>query len=500
MKEKLKGKISKYKIIIGIVFIIIFIVLLLLIMSPNNKIIQKIFNINYQELGEQELITIDVEKKNKEGNTFYMLAKFISNDTTNKIKKIQCIEENNDITIGKDGKSIIAVDFTVTTENKLKTYRVTTSKGNVIEKQIGIVPVESITLNYDSISLGVIGSKQLKVTVLPQNSDSDVEWISEDTNIATVSNTGLVTRVNTGETNIICRALDGSNMQAVCFAKMTDANAIYTKADLAAIGNNLKGEYILMDDIDCTNSWTPIGDGNNYTFRGKLDGNGHKIYNINAPIFFTINYESEIKNLKIEASIDADDVRQGALAKYAYQRDSKGATVTCVGVTGYVKGNSLVAGLVGNGYAGKDCTLVKDCYVRADITCKTSDYDGAGFIAGNGIGGSGIMPTCINCYFIGTINGATKRIGPIINAGNENQLSNSNITNCFYNTDKYTLPVPSNGGTGINTSQFANKQTFIDAGWDFTRTWIMTEDGYPELRVLLDEDEITRLESLDINN
>ena len=62
---------------------------------------------------------------------------------------------------------------------------------------IGIPNPESITLDKSSISLTTIGqTEQLTATIEPTISDHSVTWSSDDTTIATVSTTGLVTCVN----------------------------------------------------------------------------------------------------------------------------------------------------------------------------------------------------------------------------------------------------------------------------------------------------------------
>lgn len=66
------------------------------------------------------------------------------------------------------------------------------------------IPVESITLNQEQITLEKKQTAQLVATVLPEDADDKtVTWTSEDSNIATVDDKGLVTGVAAGETKII---------------------------------------------------------------------------------------------------------------------------------------------------------------------------------------------------------------------------------------------------------------------------------------------------------
>ncbi len=70
---------------------------------------------------------------------------------------------------------------------------------------------------------------------------------------------------------------------AVMLAGATTALAatrITTRAELAAIANDLAGAYELGCDIDLAGEpWTPIGN-NFHKFTGSLDGCGHVISNL----------------------------------------------------------------------------------------------------------------------------------------------------------------------------------------------------------------------------
>ena len=70
---------------------------------------------------------------------------------------------------------------------------------------------------------------------------------------------------------------------------------IGTAADLAAaIADNPSGTYTLTADIDCA-GWATV-DG----FSGTLDGQGHKIVNLDAPLFGTITGDIAISNIVVK--------------------------------------------------------------------------------------------------------------------------------------------------------------------------------------------------------
>ncbi len=78
------------------------------------------------------------------------------------------------------------------------------------------VPINGISLNETDITLTKDNpQKQLEVTFDPINASyKDIEWSSDDENVATVDENGLVTRVGDGETVITATTVSG--IKAVC--------------------------------------------------------------------------------------------------------------------------------------------------------------------------------------------------------------------------------------------------------------------------------------------
>lgn len=81
--------------------------------------------------------------------------------------------------------------------------------------------VASISLSSERITLGEQGTKQLTATVLPENAfDTSVKWISENSEVAVVSESGLVTAVGKGETTVRAVSSD-EEIFAVCTVVVT---------------------------------------------------------------------------------------------------------------------------------------------------------------------------------------------------------------------------------------------------------------------------------------
>lgn len=124
-----------------------------------------------------------------------------------------------------------------------------------------------------------------------------------------------------------------------------DASAvrINTPEDLIAIANNMYGSYVLANDIDMSGySWTPIGKSLSSPFYGKLDGQGHKIINLNI----NISINSASLNSPAHA-VGLFGVCSGAVIKNI---DFENASVSVSNSSGYEYTNVKIEGR--NIYAG----------------------------------------------------------------------------------------------------------------------------------------------------
>ena len=75
---------------------------------------------------------------------------------------------------------------------------------------------ESIQLNVTTAGLNEGATLQLTATVLPESSDKNVLWASNNPSVATVDNNGLVTTHSVGTATITAITTDGSNLSASC--------------------------------------------------------------------------------------------------------------------------------------------------------------------------------------------------------------------------------------------------------------------------------------------
>ena len=192
---------------------------------------------------------------------------------------------------------------------------------------------------------------------------------------------------------------------------------VATAEDLAAIKNNLSGNYVLVADIDLSGyeNWEPIGafqplsdapeDAEiphpDYAFTGRFDGNGHTISNLTitsgpmmgAGLFGCVSGtergEAYIGNFTLENV----NVTGCYLVGGAVGLQFMNCKVSDIKLAGENKlaGMQGIGGIVGTGF-----DLISNCAATADITAMGDDGACAGLIAGGTT-----MSSIENCQAIG---------------------------------------------------------------------------------------------------
>ena len=85
-----------------------------------------------------------------------------------------------------------------------------------------IIPATGVSLNKTSATINNGETLQLTATVSPNNATNKaVTWSSSNTNVATVSSSGLVTAKSRGTATITATTTDGSNLSASCSVTVT---------------------------------------------------------------------------------------------------------------------------------------------------------------------------------------------------------------------------------------------------------------------------------------
>ena len=114
------------------------------------------------------------------------------------------------------------------------------------------VKVTNINLDKTQIELPTNNYDQLTATVSPSNApNKNVSWTSNNTNIATVSSTGLVYGIGAGTATITCKAADGSGVSATCKVTVTkEPTSISLPAEMPiGVGETVTLPYTLEPEI-----------------------------------------------------------------------------------------------------------------------------------------------------------------------------------------------------------------------------------------------------------
>ena len=258
-------------------------------------------------------------------------------------------------------------------------------------------------------------------------------------------------------------------------------------------GKNAGCSAVLTKDIDLggVDNWTPIGKSSSYSFKGRFDGQGHKIKNIyiksansEQGLFgYVGTTDAVVKNLEISGQIEGGDNTGGVVGTFAGGKIEKCVNKATVigaknvgGIAGYiatsnqksviecvnlgkVSANYNAGGIVG--YVYYKCN-VEDCYNRGVIESKEKVGGIIGYLNDSNA-------KVQNCYSTGAVTG--KDAKPVV--GNK---SSGSVSNCYYlNTV----------GTDANaTAKTADELKALapTLGGNFIAAPSGMNDGYPILK------------------
>jgi len=302
-------------------------------------------------------------------------------------------------------------------------------------------------------------------------------------------NVGTVEDVNTASTNITMNAT--CTITAVFAKEMRDWN------DLNAIRNNLGGSYVLMNDLDSTSAdyeelagptanegqgWQPVGT-EDRPFTGSLYGQGHKIRDlfIDRPeenevgLFSFVGKGGAIENVGlVNATVTGYECVGGLVGS---NWEGIVSNSYCTGSAGSVTGYKRVGGLVGwnRNTVSKSYSAVRVTYARSvgglvgyNTGTVSNSYsrgsaDGFEYVGGL-IGTIHIGGSASNCYSSTKVKYELPPKGGLVGV---NYMFLGGVTGCFWDTQT-SGQNDSAGGTGKNTTEMKDMDTFSSAGWNIT--------------------------------
>ena len=277
----------------------------------------------------------------------------------------------------------------------------------------------------------------------------------------------------------------------------------------------LDSYFILMNDLDfecddsylnasnkndyiAGNGWLPIGDINN-NFTGSFDGQNYTISNLF--IDRSTNYIGLFGIMKDGGSISYlglsyIDVNGGQYVG-GLVGSNIGSSISNCYSTGFVNGS----GWYSAGLVGRNEGIISYSYSLASITGMThlgglvgGNYGGSisnsyanGDVTGDtfvgGLVGARLIGSITNCYSTGYVYGYYYYIGGLVGGGPSHSVYSS-----FYD-NQTSGQTTSAGGTGKNTVEMKDFNTFDTAGWDIAKiedwvdeTWFIDYgNDYPRL-------------------
>lgn len=188
------------------------------------------------------------------------------------------------------------------------------------------------------------------------------------------------------------------------FAAYDGYTRIYSVQDLAAVSEDLYGNYVLMNDIDCNGLPITLGQSADAGFAGIFDGRGFTIsnYTVTGDLYQGLfGYSSgTIRNLKVK--------------KFDLNVTQTSGTGDLGGLVGYNTG------------------VVENCFASGSVKLSLAKNRSAGLLVGSNTG------TIRNCYANGSVRvNQPKDNGGAAYAGGIVGYSSGRILNCYANANVY---------------------------------------------------------------
>lgn len=208
--------------------------------------------------GNRESVAVSDE------NGYEIVSRTYSDETVLVGLNISDTAQNVDISVDEYPGSIYTDEYNNCTytvsSNKTITVNIpAASKGGtaILALSNSAEAVTGVTLNQTAITVEKNATTTLQETVLPSNAgNKNVTWISSDTNIATVSNTGVVKGIKAGTAMITVQTADG-NKTATC-AVTVKAAATNINLNKTVITISVKKSYTLKATITPSDSTDTI--------------------------------------------------------------------------------------------------------------------------------------------------------------------------------------------------------------------------------------------------
>ena len=268
--------------------------------------------------------------------------------------------DNQKLKWTSNNAAVASVDETtgVVTANKLGsaviTATATDGSGVSASTTVYVTPLAASSLSItNEIALLRSNSQKLEVTLLPETADNKtLEWTSDNENVASVDQNGVVKGINVGTTNIIAMTTDGSNLSATC--KVT-VNPVVINLSTKTINLQKGDKYteqtatVLPDETEHKELvWTASGNGVASVDKdGNITANKPGIDTLRCSLSYDSNIFAECRVIVYDENV----VYVGGLYYILHDEDSSDLWATVTSIYGG-KNSSLDASQVAQYYSG----------------------------------------------------------------------------------------------------------------------------------------------------
>ena len=198
-----------------------------------------------------------------------------------------------------------------------------------------IIPVESVVINQNDLTLKETQSSKLTATVYPDNANNKkLIWSSSDDSVATVSSTGLVTAVAPGTATITVTSEYDNSIKDSITVTVLETPTYTVKFDGA--GGTTFDDQVLLEGEKATNPGTPTREG--YVFSGWYLG--EEKYNFDNEVTSNITIiakwteEDEVvyvNEIKFDGDINEATIKVGEkyfIVAYPHPANATDRTIT----------------------------------------------------------------------------------------------------------------------------------------------------------------------------
>ncbi len=313
--------------------------------------------------------------------------------------------------------------------------------------------------------------------------DLFINRTSSDNNglFAGIYQTGHVKEINLLEAeihggNYRTAILAGSNIQATVENCSATGTVYGMNMTGGLVGDNFRGTVIgSAVDVNLTGGHMKIGGLTGENGYGSIR-DCHSTGNVHGDDLYIGGLVGDGGSGTISTSFSNADVWGGSEVGGLVGRNL-GNIQECYSTGDVNSTGSNAGGLVGENFHG----TIKNCYSISDVVGNTS--------VGGFCGKNNVMSDIEYCYSAGSVNGLS-------NTGGFCGSNQDTVTDCFY--DNITSgTTSSSGGMGKSTSNMMEKDTFSDAGWDFSIWNIVEGRTYPYLDYLEYPDPVIITENVE---